>query len=288
MDTPPPPPQWHHQQQQQGIHVFEQALPYAAAPPSPPPPKRRKGAELAAAASSSPPPTEAVVKCPRCASSNTKFCYYNNYSLTQPRYFCRTCRRHWTQGGVLRNVPFGGGSRNPHAKRSSSYSSPDRSHPSKKQTTTADVAAVRRGGGQDLSLATNPAAASPPCKFSEVVHQFLNPGLFMLNNYYSLAPFLPHHHTGDELGMMKPPAPPTPPYVYPFHGGFEIRDHEEEGSNNEERVLFPVYDNVKPAVTINGSVEEVEDVTGVTAASTSTTAAADQFWNYGMYGGGSW
>ncbi|KAJ8444692.1 hypothetical protein Cgig2_030366 [Carnegiea gigantea] len=30
--------------------------------------------------------------CPRCNSTNTKFCYYNNYSLTQPRYFCKTCR----------------------------------------------------------------------------------------------------------------------------------------------------------------------------------------------------
>ncbi|KAG0452481.1 hypothetical protein HPP92_025145 [Vanilla planifolia] len=49
--------------------------------------------------------------CPRCDSSNTKFCYYNNYSLTQPRYFCKSCRRYWTKGGSLRNVPIGGGSR---------------------------------------------------------------------------------------------------------------------------------------------------------------------------------
>ncbi|XVF87453.1 hypothetical protein PTKIN_Ptkin18bG0121300 [Pterospermum kingtungense] len=48
-------------------------------------------------------------KCPRCDSLNTKFCYYNNYSLSQPRYFCKTCRRYWTQGGTLRNVPVGGG-----------------------------------------------------------------------------------------------------------------------------------------------------------------------------------
>lgn len=50
-------------------------------------------------------------KCPRCESLNTKFCYYNNYSLSQPRYFCKTCRRYWTQGGTLRNVPVGGGCR---------------------------------------------------------------------------------------------------------------------------------------------------------------------------------
>ncbi|XP_058750445.1 dof zinc finger protein 1-like [Vicia villosa] len=50
-------------------------------------------------------------KCPRCDSFNTKFCYYNNYSLSQPRFFCKTCRRYWTQGGTLRNVPVGGGCR---------------------------------------------------------------------------------------------------------------------------------------------------------------------------------
>lgn len=49
--------------------------------------------------------------CPRCGCSNTKFCYYNNYSLTQPRYFCKGCRRYWTKGGSLRNVPIGGGCR---------------------------------------------------------------------------------------------------------------------------------------------------------------------------------
>ncbi|XP_035544155.1 LOW QUALITY PROTEIN: dof zinc finger protein DOF3.5-like [Juglans regia] len=50
--------------------------------------------------------------CPRCGSCNTKFCYYNNYSLTQPRYFCKgCCRMYWTKGGSLRNVPVGGGCR---------------------------------------------------------------------------------------------------------------------------------------------------------------------------------
>lgn len=51
------------------------------------------------------------LKCPRCDSLNTKFCYYNNYNLSQPRYFCKSCRRYWTKGGVLRNVPVGGGCR---------------------------------------------------------------------------------------------------------------------------------------------------------------------------------
>nr|WAK88803.1 Dof7 [Diospyros kaki] len=57
------------------------------------------------------PQHDQALKCPRCESTNTKFCYYNNYSLSQPRYFCKTCRRYWTKGGTLRNIPVGGGCR---------------------------------------------------------------------------------------------------------------------------------------------------------------------------------
>ncbi|XP_047308941.1 dof zinc finger protein DOF3.2-like [Impatiens glandulifera] len=69
------------------------------------------------------PHAEQALKCPRCDSTNTKFCYYNNYSLTQPRYFCKSCRRYWTQGGTLRNVPVGGSFRKNTKKSSSSSSS---------------------------------------------------------------------------------------------------------------------------------------------------------------------
>ncbi|KFK35828.1 hypothetical protein AALP_AA4G042500 [Arabis alpina] len=56
-------------------------------------------------------PEQEHLKCPRCDSSNTKFCYYNNYNLSQPRHYCKSCRRYWTKGGSLRNIPVGGGSR---------------------------------------------------------------------------------------------------------------------------------------------------------------------------------
>ncbi|KAJ6807518.1 putative dof zinc finger protein DOF4.6 isoform X1 [Iris pallida] len=69
------------------------------------------------------PQKEQALHCPRCNSTNTKFCYYNNYSLTQPRYFCKACRRYWTEGGSLRNVPVGGGSRKNKRHSSSSSSS---------------------------------------------------------------------------------------------------------------------------------------------------------------------
>ncbi|XP_071717022.1 dof zinc finger protein DOF3.6-like [Rutidosis leptorrhynchoides] len=74
---------------------------------------------------------EAGLNCPRCDSTNTKFCYFNNYNLTQPRHFCKACRRYWTRGGALRNVPVGGGCRrNKRTSKSSTRSkSPSRSAP---------------------------------------------------------------------------------------------------------------------------------------------------------------
>ncbi|KAK4441145.1 Dof zinc finger protein DOF2.1 [Sesamum alatum] len=80
-----------------------------------------------------PRPAEQALKCPRCDSTNTKFCYYNNYSLSQPRYFCKSCRRYWTKGGTLRNVPVGGGCRKNNKRSSSSSSSSSTSSSSSKR-----------------------------------------------------------------------------------------------------------------------------------------------------------
>ncbi|CAL0309329.1 unnamed protein product [Lupinus luteus] len=67
---------------------------------------------------------QVALTCPRCDSSKTKFCYYNNYSLSQPRHFCKACKRYWTRGGTIRNVPVGGGFRkNKRVKRPTTTSS---------------------------------------------------------------------------------------------------------------------------------------------------------------------
>lgn len=76
--------------------------------------------------------------CPRCDSTNTKFCYYNNYNLSQPRHFCKSCRRYWTRGGTLRNVPVGGGSRK---SSSSSSNKRPRTNPTSTSTSTSSTAA---------------------------------------------------------------------------------------------------------------------------------------------------
>lgn len=52
-----------------------------------------------------------IIPCPRCNSLETKFCYYNNYNVNQPRHFCKKCQRYWTAGGTMRNVPVGAGRR---------------------------------------------------------------------------------------------------------------------------------------------------------------------------------
>ncbi|KAK2351915.1 cyclic dof factor [Trifolium repens] len=54
---------------------------------------------------------EKIIPCPRCSSMDTKFCYYNNYNVNQPRHFCKKCQRYWTAGGTMRNVPVGAGRR---------------------------------------------------------------------------------------------------------------------------------------------------------------------------------
>ena len=73
--------------------------------------EEEKEVELEANGKPKLPRPEGTVACPRCASEETKFCYYNNYNVKQPRYFCRGCQRYWTAGGMLRNVPVGAGRR---------------------------------------------------------------------------------------------------------------------------------------------------------------------------------
>ncbi|KAK6115075.1 hypothetical protein DH2020_007344 [Rehmannia glutinosa] len=103
---------------------------------------------------------EIAPNCPRCASSNTKFCYYNNYSLSQPRYFCKGCRRYWTKGGSLRNVPVGGGCRKSRRAR-----------------------ATRQGGGPNCSAptlspgSTNESESPTRIDMAAVFAKYVNPNV---------------------------------------------------------------------------------------------------------------
>jgi len=102
----------------------------------------RQGARNAGAGGHPPLPRPPPRQCPRCQSGNTKFCYYNNYSRAQPRYLCKACRRHWTEGGTLRDVPVGGGRKN---RRGGSKGGPA----SAKASASAAAAATMQGGAAD-------------------------------------------------------------------------------------------------------------------------------------------
>uniref|UniRef100_A0A803N3G0 Dof-type domain-containing protein n=1 Tax=Chenopodium quinoa TaxID=63459 RepID=A0A803N3G0_CHEQI len=68
-------------------------------------------AEMSSSQNTTPKKPDKILPCPRCNSMDTKFCYYNNYNVNQPRHFCKNCQRYWTAGGTMRNVPVGAGRR---------------------------------------------------------------------------------------------------------------------------------------------------------------------------------
>ncbi|XP_027331917.1 dof zinc finger protein DOF5.4 isoform X2 [Abrus precatorius] len=100
-----------------------------------------------------------ALKCPRCDSLNTKFCYYNNYNLSQPRHFCKNCRRYWTKGGVLRNVPVGGGCRK--SKRANKISKNLTSSDTPAATTTAPPAEPELKSNSHSSSESSSLTAAP-------------------------------------------------------------------------------------------------------------------------------
>ncbi|XP_028782011.1 dof zinc finger protein DOF1.4 [Neltuma alba] len=106
-----------------------------------------------------------ALKCPRCDSSNTKFCYYNNYSLSQPRHFCKACKRYWTRGGTLRNVPVGGGCRkNKRVKRPSCSSSASETHHNINITTPSS----NSSSSSSSTVAGVSAVSNPPSQSRQI------------------------------------------------------------------------------------------------------------------------
>ncbi|XP_009366405.3 dof zinc finger protein DOF2.4 isoform X1 [Pyrus x bretschneideri] len=101
------------------------------------------------------------LRCPRCDSSNTKFCYYNNYNLTQPRHFCKTCRRYWTKGGALRNVPIGGGCRK-NKSVTVSTASIGKTSAGKLKTVVSEIGRSGLGGGFDQEVQASPILWGSP------------------------------------------------------------------------------------------------------------------------------
>ncbi|XP_059640985.1 dof zinc finger protein DOF5.4-like [Cornus florida] len=106
-----------------------------------------------------------ALKCPRCDSLNTKFCYYNNYNLSQPRHFCKSCRRYWTKGGVLRNVPVGGGCRKtkrskPKASSEAAQNRKSNSHSSSESSSLTASTAAATATTEVASASTSTSAST--------------------------------------------------------------------------------------------------------------------------------
>uniref|UniRef100_A0A0E0FDM1 Dof zinc finger protein n=1 Tax=Oryza meridionalis TaxID=40149 RepID=A0A0E0FDM1_9ORYZ len=142
---------------------MEAPLHQSPVPLLPPPPPRVVGVQQQQQQEAVvPPPAMAAAaaaggggreQCPRCASRDTKFCYYNNYNTAQPRHFCRACRRYWTLGGSLRNVPIGGSTRK-------------RPRPSR-PTRAAVAAAIAAAAATSSHLSAQQQPAPPPVVMSQ-------------------------------------------------------------------------------------------------------------------------
>ncbi|GAA0148892.1 hypothetical protein Leryth_018160 [Lithospermum erythrorhizon] len=186
-------------QQQPNQHLFHQAaganqqLITPSPQTTPPPPSAQPhGGGLGSPGSTRPgsmaerarlaniPMPEGPLKCPRCDSSNTKFCYFNNYSLTQPRHFCKSCRRYWTRGGALRSVPVGGGCRR--NKRTKSTSSNSNKSPISQaaSSSTSTVSSQNTGliqathNNANNILNTNLNSPLPMMRFMSPLGQFID------------------------------------------------------------------------------------------------------------------
>lgn len=183
------------------------------------------------------PQKEQALNCPRCNSTNTKFCYYNNYSLTQPRYFCKTCRRYWTEGGSLRNIPVGGGSRK--NKRPSSSSSSTSPTPSSSQPIPKKILDLPQNpkSTQDLNL------FFPPSNHQDHHH-------FITNSHPEIvAPAIASSSSASTVATAAVSSSPSAPSHHHPLSAMELLAGMANNNNNNSRGLncfFPMSSVVVP------------------------------------------
>ncbi|CAK7324224.1 unnamed protein product [Dovyalis caffra] len=262
------------------------------------------------------PQKDQALNCPRCSSTNTKFCYYNNYSLSQPRYFCKTCRRYWTEGGSLRNVPVGGGSRknkrsssNPSSSSSSAAAASskmfplDRTQPNFHQSASQNP---KIHEGQDLNLAYPPSADdySNLSKFVEMPFDTESNKTHHQNPNPSATP--PSHISAMELlksaGMnprgfsafMSIPAA-SDSHNPMFSTGFPLQEFKPSTQNFSLEGFESGYSNIQGMHETGSArllfpMEDLKQVQSNTEFEQNTRGQGDTapgYWN-GMLGGGSW
>ncbi|KAK8630913.1 hypothetical protein V6N13_079684 [Hibiscus sabdariffa] len=233
------------------------------------------------------------LNCPRCNSTNTKFCYYNNYSLTQPRYLCKTCRRYWTDGGSLRNVPVGGGSRKNRRPLLSPSSSASAKVSDLKPNNFSHMSSQNpklHNGQQDLNL----GFPVPGMQQSHGLAQYLQVGKVDNNGHrqnYSSASALELLRAGMEPRGLNSLVPAAAPYST----GFSMQDHKpalsfsmdevENGGagihgiqENGGRVLFPFVEMKSISSSTTNEVDHQNKDQSNSAG----------YWINGVLGRGSW
>ncbi|KAI3452204.1 hypothetical protein Pfo_008869 [Paulownia fortunei] len=227
------------------------------------------------------PPTP--LKCPRCNSLNTKFRYFNNHSLAQPRHYCKTCKRQWTVGGNLRNIPFGGKTRNDkQTKASSSRSQPPQpplplgeEHLQNCQSLTPMAAMVPQNFDTTMiQPVTNlPAAVSPLSSYyfndeiscldaiqsliqPEVINQHVNAGNQFSSGGANMA--IPQ-----EWNIQSMASQPALPQQIPRH----IESHQAHNQANNGPPS-PLYNNslVQPTWPMNSFPQDITTNFGVSAS----------------------
>ncbi|KAH6824627.1 Dof-type zinc finger DNA-binding family protein [Perilla frutescens var. hirtella] len=157
------------------------------------------------------------LQCPRCNSSNTKFCYYNNYSLSQPRHFCKACKRYWTRGGTLRNVPVGGGCRR--NKKFRRHPPPTRAVGGDGVPSAAASTAPSSSFQPDIDLTSSPSLPSNP----------INNSLFYsLPSNYPLELNFPFSET--RVSSNSPRFDPVLGFSSDYRNGFERGINQDHGN----------------------------------------------------------
>lgn len=185
-----------------------------------------------------------AVNCPRCDSTNTKFCYYNNYNKSQPRHFCRACKRHWTKGGTLRNVPVGGVRKNKRVKISTSPTSINTTSKTTISTSTTTSNANRQNN-----------KTTPSSMHESLIHppSFLPPLNLMSTKDQS-------EGNNEEFGIGKDmflsssmPFPQNQSFLFPFSNSSSLRSSNGYNYGEEFKIMEESTINNSAMLNTNGS-----------------------------------
>lgn len=197
-----------------------------------------------------------ALKCPRCDSSNTKFCYYNNYSQSQPRHFCKACKRYWTRGGTLRNVPVGGGCRkNKRVKRPAAADTP--SNPTQIETSSS---IANHGNPLFYGLPSNPSELNLPYpRFNDLQPQMNALGLgfsadVYRNGFTSNSSLLPSYSLFGSAPSSTTTATTTSTTAAPTMASLFASSFQQHKYNSLQ-ALFPFQD-----LQMGGNNEVVKEV----------------------------